>query len=83
MIERVIIKGNKRDLVDTALDSSQFKLGKVFPVWDVSKDANSGWLVYEFTILYPDERTTCQNIPDALYFSRLIDFENWFNNGID
>lgn len=79
MIERVIIKGNKRDLIDSVLESSQYELGKVFPTWDFSEDANAGWLVYEFKILYPEERTACQNISDALYFSRLTEFENWFN----
>ena len=79
MIERVIIKGNKRDLIDSVLERSLYDLGKAFPIWDISEDANAGWLVYEFQILYPDERIACQNISEALYFSRLTDFEDWFN----
>lgn len=83
MIERVVIRGIDRSKVDNLLNASQFELGKVFPIWDTHVNAAAGWVVYEFSVLYPAERELLQALPGALYFSRISDLEDWFDPKAD
>lgn len=76
-LEKIVISGSLREQVDNVLVRSQYNIIKVFPTWDLEN--KGGYLIYEFSILYPEERELLQTNSNVVYFSRQLDLENWFN----